>query len=273
MKKFIVYFLIIVPSFNYAQNSVYLTFNKTVHMFFPAEISYYDVGSDDILIQSNSDILKLAPKTANFSETNLTVITSNNICYSFLVKYNGDIQNLTYFVKDSLGQKIGSLTRTKIRADSLSKSLPFGQGEGEYNSVCRDLIKKAPAYWLGSTVKKVFLAMNNIYVHNDRLYFVVSVGNTSNINYDINFIKFYIVDKKKLKRASRQEVEKIPVYSFNNIDTINAQTNDHPIIFVFDKFTVDSDKKLVIELGEKKGGRNIAINITQDIIIKAVAYR
>ncbi|NJO88226.1 MAG: DUF4138 domain-containing protein [Chloroflexia bacterium] len=252
MKKFIVYFLIIVPSFSYAQNSVYLTFNKTVHMFFPAEISYYDVGSDDILIQSNSDILKLAPKTANFSETNLTVITSNNICYSFLVKYNSDIQNLTYFVKDSLGQKIGSLARTKVRTDSLSKSLPFGQGEGEYISVCRDLIKKAPAYWLGSTVKKVFLAMNNIYVHNDRLYFVVSVGNTSNINYDINFIKFYIVDKKKLKRASRQEVEKIPVYSFNNIETINAQTNDHPIILCLTSLRLILIRSLSLSWGRRK---------------------
>lgn len=172
-----------------------------------------------------------------------------------------------------MGRKISSSVRTKVTRDSLTTNLPLQQGESEYISVCRDIIKKAPAYWMGSTVKKVFLAMNNIYVHNDKLYFVISVGNTSNINYDINFIKFYTVDKKKLKKASRQEIEKTPVYSFNSIETIAAQTNDHPIIFVFDKFTIDSDKKLVIELGEKKGGRNIAIDITQDLIIKSIGYR
>lgn len=252
---------------------VYLTFNKTVHMFFPDSINYFDAGSDDILINRMGAILKLAPKSDNIDETNLTVITSDNICYSFLLRYSKDIKDLTYFIKDSIGKRIDSPLRTKSPDETLNLTAPLKAGEGEYIKVCREVIKQAPAYWIGSTVKKVYLAMNNIYVHNDKLYFCISVGNTSNINYDINFLKFYTVDKKKLKKASNQEIEKIPIFTFNNLQTINAQTNDYPIIFVFDKFTIDYDKKLVIELGEKKGGRNIAINITQDLIIKALAFK
>lgn len=242
-------------------------------MFFPTDISYYDVGSDDVLVQSKGDILKLAPKAAGFSETNLTVITSDNICYSFLLQYGNDISALTYFIKDSLGRRINSTPRAKAHLDSLSAAAPIAEGEAGYIAVCREIIKKAPAYWIGATVKKVFLAMNNIYVYKDKLYFAVSVGNASPINYDINYIKFYTVDKKKLKKASKQEIEMTPVFSFNNIGTIDAQTNDYPIIFVFDKFTIANDKKLVVELGEKKGGRNIAIDIGQDLIIKAVAFK
>lgn len=277
MKKYFIFLLLFPLHIALAQqiSTVYLTFNKTVHMFFPSEISYYDVGSDDILIQAQNEILKLAPKSNSFSETNLTVITADNYCYSFLLQYKNDISELTYFIKDSTGRKISPSARNKIKADSLDNSSQnlFNADESSYISICREIIKKAPAYWIGSTVKKAYLAMNNIYVHNDKLYFCVTVGNASNINYDINYIKYYTVDKKKLKKASNQEIEKIPIFSFNYLPTIEARTNDHPIIFVFDKFTIDNDKKLYIELGEKKGGRNIKINITQDLIIKAVAFK
>jgi conjugative transposon TraN protein len=277
MKKYFILILLfsLHTAFSQQTNVVSLTFNKTVHMFFPSDISYYDVGSDDILVQSQNEILKLAPKSNNFSETNLTVITSDNYCYSYLLQYKSDISELTYFIKDSTGRKISSSSRNKINADSLDKDSQnlYNNTESSYIAVCREIIKKAPAYWIGSTVKKVYLAMNNIYVHNDKLYFCVTVGNASNINYDIKYIKYYTVDKNKLKKASNQEIEKIPIFSFNYLPTIDARTNDHPIIFVFDKFTIDNDKKLYIDLGEKKGGRNIKINITQDLIIKAVAFK
>lgn len=271
----ILFLISFMPSLCLAQKviPVYLTFNKTVHMFFPDSVNYFDAGSDDILISRMGAILKLAPKSDNIDETNLTVITAHNVCYSFLLRYSKDIKDLTYFIDDSIGKKIAGPLREKGPDENLPLAVPLKSGESEYIAVCRDVIKRAPAYWIGSTVKKVYLAMNNIYVHNDKLYFCISIGNTSNINYDINFLKFYIVDKKKLKKASIQEIEKVPIFSFNNLQTINAQTNDYPLIFVFDKFTIDYDKKLVIELGEKKGGRNIAIDITQDLIIKAVAFK
>ena len=252
---------------------VELTFNKTVHLFFPAQVSYYDIGSSDVLIESKSDIVKLASKISDFEETNLTVITVDNICYSYLLRYNKDISRLTYFIGDSLGKRINSSVREKMFSDSVQKEVSRSNTESTYISVSREIIKKAPAYWIGSTIKKTYLAINNIYIYQDKLYFVMSVGNTSSINYDISYIKFYIVDKKKLKKASRQEVEKTPIFSFNSFETISAGTGDHPIIFVFDKFTIDNDKKLSIELGEKNGGRNISIDINQDLIIKAVAVK
>jgi hypothetical protein len=84
MKKYFILILLfsLHTAFSQQTNVVSLTFNKTVHMFFPSDISYYDVGSDDILVQSQNEILKLAPKSNNFSETNLTVITSIPICFN-----------------------------------------------------------------------------------------------------------------------------------------------------------------------------------------------
>lgn len=273
--KYLFSIVLLLPVLVFGQKAhpISLAFNKTVHLFFPAEVSYYDVGSSDVLIESKNDIVKLAPKVTDFEETNLTVITSDNVCYSFLLRYSADISMLTYFIKESAGQRINSSARSKMFADTVRTLNAVPSHESSYIAVSREVIKKAPAYWIGTTLKKVYLAINNVYVHQDKLYFVVSVGNSSQINYDINFIKFYTVDKKKLKKASRQEVEKMPLFSFNSIETVKAGTGDHPIIFVFEKFTIDSDKKLVIEMGEKKGGRNIAVDIAQDLIIKAVAVK
>ena len=53
-----------------------VSLNKTVHIFFPSDINYTDVGSSDVLFETKGPILKLAAAVSNFKETNITVITS-----------------------------------------------------------------------------------------------------------------------------------------------------------------------------------------------------
>jgi len=252
-----------------------LTFNKTVHLIFPSEVSYFDVGSGDVLAEKRNATLKLVAKNENFAETNLTVVTMDNVWYTFLLDYQKDITQLTYFIRISQGKKVeGSLVKNqKAESSSLEDHPRMNQtpSDTDYVPHCLEVIRKAPSYWdVGAVNKKVFLALNNIFIHNDKLYFVISVGNSSNINYDVDFLKMSVVNKKKLKKSSIQEDIKEPLFIYNNIEKLEARTKTHFMVFVFDKFTIPDDRKLVFELYEKKGGRNISFDIKKDLISNAL---
>lgn len=262
-------------SFGQEPAHVDLTFNKTVHLIFPSEVSYFDVGSGDVLAEKRNATLKLVAKNESFAETNLTVVTMDNVWYTFLLDYQKDITQLTFFIKIAQGKKVeGSLVKNqKAESSSLVDHQRLNQTgmDTDYVPHCLEVIRKAPSYWdVGAVNKKVFLALNNIFIHSDKLYFVISVGNSSNINYDVDFLKMSVVNKKKLKKSSIQEDIKEPLFIYNNIEKLEAKTKTHFMVFVFDKFTIPDDRKLVFELYEKKGGRNISFDIKKDLIINAL---
>ena len=74
-----------------------------------------------------------------------------------------------------------------------SLTLSGSAHEKDYISCCREIIQKAPSYLnLAGSAKKVQVALTNIYIHNEKLYFVLSQGNAFPINYDINFIELTV---------------------------------------------------------------------------------
>jgi conjugative transposon TraN protein len=259
--------------------NVALTFNKTVHLIFPKDIYYFDVGSEDILVEQKNAILKLASKTDTFEQTNLTVVTIDNVWYTFLLNYEDDIKVLTYFIDPSDGKKVtGAMVKSsdapaaeKIDKSNITKNQV---SDTAYNSVCSQIISKSPSYLdVAAYSKKIYLALNNIFIYNEKLYFIISVGNSSNISYDINFIQLSVVNKTKLKLSSIQEENKTPLFVYNKIQKLPANTKSYIMIFVYDKFTIPDDQKLVFEMYEKKGGRKIAFDIKNDLIINALPVK
>ena len=64
-----------------------VTFNKTVHLIFPAAICYVDLGSADIIAgkaDGSENVLRVKAALRDFSrETNLAVITEDGSYYTF----------------------------------------------------------------------------------------------------------------------------------------------------------------------------------------------
>ena len=283
MKRIVIvpiHLLLTLWSFAQEPKPIGLTFNKTVHLIFPKDVYYYDVGSSAILVAQKNAILKLAPKTNGFEETNLTVVTVDNVWYTFLLNYKSDIRELTYFIASADGKKVngglmkGSGEENDPNVKTDSSTLIASAHEKDYISCCREIIQKAPSYWnVAGSAKKVYFALTNIFIHNEKLYFVLSLGNASSINYDINFIELTVVNKKQLKRASIQEEIKQPLFVYNKTDQIPAKTKEVCMVFVYDKFTIPEDRKLLFEMYEKKGGRNISFDVKKDLIGRVVAVK
>ena len=83
-----------------------VTFNKTVHIIFPATIKYVDLGSADILAgkaDGSENVLRVKAALRDFSrETNLAVITDDGSYYTFNVKYADEPTKLNIEMKDFL---------------------------------------------------------------------------------------------------------------------------------------------------------------------------
>src|SRR5688500_18146367 len=64
--------------------------NKTTSLVFPFSIKHVDRGTKDILVQQVKEadnILLVKAATTDFPESNLSVVTSDNSMYTFVVSY------------------------------------------------------------------------------------------------------------------------------------------------------------------------------------------
>lgn len=262
--------------FSQQPQKIALSLNKTVHLFFASDVIYNDVGSGDVLIGGSGSILKLAAALENFQQTNLTVITKDNICYSFILDYTGDVSQLNYYIEKKSGKAVNH-SDTSIPSSDNSHEKVISLDNFSNNTIqdtlsqlCSKCILKPFSYWdEGMYYKKLYLGLNNIFVCGNKLFFVVSVGNKSYVNYDIDYFKLTVKNKRNIEASSIQEIEKLPVFSYKKPQTILGGTKVESFVLVFEKFTIPSDRKLVFEMGEKNGGRTISYSVRKDLILKA----
>lgn len=110
--------------------------------------------------------------------------------------------------------------------------------------------------------------VNGIYIKDDILFFHLVMSNLSAIGYDIDFIRFYIVDRKKSKRTAVQELDLKPLFTAGKTDAVPAYGKGSAV-FVFNKFTIPDGKDFVIQVGEKNGGRHLRLKLGNRKIVRA----
>jgi hypothetical protein len=95
------------------------------------------------------------------------------------------------------------------------------------------------------------------------------VKNRSNIDYDIDFLRFYIRDKKQVKRTASQEVEVKPIYAYGDTKKPVKDQSEIDLVYALEKFTIPNAKHLIIEMFEENGGRNLELLIKNRMIVRA----
>lgn len=237
-----------------------ITLNKTTNLIFPFAIKSVDRGSGDVLAQKAKgveNILLVKAGRENFSETNLSVITADGKLYSFILGYinNPTAINIS-FATDTNNTEVSSLlmplynqAAIQIDAGRVAKEKKKIHGVRDYRFAIQ-------------------FSLNGIYIKNDVIFFKLEVANNSNINYDVDMLRFFIKDEKKSKRTALQEVEIQPLYAHGDTSTIRGDAKNI-IVFALPKFTIPDKKYLSIQLMEKNGGRNLHLFIPNRTIIKA----
>lgn len=281
MKKLIIIFLVlnIFGLNSYSQETKDLTIKvsnlKTTHLIFPTAVKYFDYGNDDVGIGETTEpnIIKVKAVKANFKSTNLTVMTVNNIFYSIILEYENSPKKLNYFFDSKQGFSYQKDGYSNINdSEDNTKHTTSHVSNVDLDLGILELLKKTSknSFVTGTRGNKIALILKDLYVDNNRLYFIFEAINNSSVNYDVDFVKFFIKPKKRLKKASIQDIEITPVTSVNVPSVLQKdQTGLKYFCIVLEKMTIAENKKLVVEMWENNGERSLELDISDNILINA----
>ncbi|MCE9070443.1 MULTISPECIES: conjugative transposon protein TraN [Bacteroidales] len=249
-----------------------VTFNKTVHLIFPAAIKYVDLGSADILAgkaDGSENVLRVKAALRDFSrETNLAVITDDGSYYTFNVKYADEPTKLNIEMKDFIHDG------EAVNRPNNSQEIYLTELGNESPLLVRLIMKsvydnnKRLVKHIGCKRFGIQYILKGIYTHNGLLYFHTELKNASNVPFSIDFITFKVVDKKVAKRTAIQEQVIVPLRAFNYVTTVHGKSNERTV-FTLPKFTLPDDKQLIVEMNEQNGGRHQQFILTNAELIRA----
>lgn len=239
---------------------VAISYSKTTNIIFPYAIISVDRGSKDVLAQKAKgveNILQIKAAKEGFAETNLTVVTADGKLNSFLIDYADQPSILNLSLNDSQPKNTIFLSPENINQAIVER----------YPKIA--FLSKKKVRRIKDKDFGIRFRMNGLFIKDDVMYMRMNIENQSNINYDIDQLRFFIRDQKKAKRTATQEIELSPVFIYNNTDKVEGQTAN-TIVFALPKFTIPDKKYLAIQLMEKDGGRHLELHLKNKTIVKAV---
>lgn len=240
-----------------------ITFNKTSSLVFQSTITSVDRGSRDILAQKAKgveNVLQLKAARQNFPETNLTVITADGQLHLFTVNYSSDPTTMSFTVREDDQENSDLIFQSAMTESDLDKYCAQIIDQKRFRTIKRE------------SKHKISLVLNGVYITNDIILYHFTIKNKSNINYDVDFLRFFIEDRSRLKRTASQEIDVKPLYVFGDDKRIIANSVGN-VVFALNKFTIPDARHLMIELYEENGGRNLNLAIGNRTIVNARPVR
>ena len=249
-----------------------ITYDKTVHVIFPAPVRYVDLGSPNLIAgkaDGAENVIRVKATTRHFrQETNMSVITEDGNFYTFNVKYADEPLLLNVEMCDFIHDG------ESVNRPNNAMEIYLTELDNESPRLVRLIMKsvhendKRRIRHIGSKRFGVQFLLKGMYTHSDLLYFHTQVKNTSHVPFDVDFITFKIVDKKVVKRTAMQEQVIYPLRASNYVTRVNGRDSECTV-FALPKFTIPDDKKLVVEMFEKQGGRHQRFEVVNEDLVRA----
>lgn len=279
--------------------TIFSTKNKNTNLFFPDVIKSGIVGNSNFTFgyKKEGDGSKIGIlKSTSGEESNLLVVTSNGNIYSFLIKHVPNIERLNYFIKDSMaiGNENGAIiydnppeietpippiNKREIKENvvdngSIAAAVKLNDyqtvidssSNKNYENNCKIELQKKKYYSNIIGVKdRILIKLKCLtYLDND-LYFTLIIENNSTLDYDINYLNYYTVSKNKKRNTVTQKIPYESKYVYNMPTRILSKEKKE-VVFVFEKFTINQNKSLLIEMTEQNGERTVELELSNNLI-------
>ncbi|UZH55854.1 DUF4138 domain-containing protein [Salinimicrobium tongyeongense] len=243
-------------------DTIFANDQKNVALFFPKPIRQGITGSDNFVFTYNREaeqhfgLLQAKPG----KESNLLVINTNGSIFSYILKYKEHLDQLNYFVLKS--DTIGNEKPEVIGESRVNKEEPKESDKTYYyDKFCSFLVERKQK--IGGLKKRnqdIVLTVENIVFDKEELYFVIHIENKSSLDYDLNFLNVGIETRQKGKKKSSQTNYQEPIFTYG-LPTRVKEGETEKLVYVLPKFSLGDDRRVVLELNEKNGGRNIKLKV------------
>lgn len=254
-------------------------FTKTVHILFPAPVTYIDIGSMAIIAgkaDGAENVMRVKAAVRDFAEeTNLTVITEDGGFYTFDARYaeNPSMSTIEITAAESPAAQPASASEP-ARADE-GRVLLREVGRERPATVKRvlsDIYRQNRADVKGIHTRKygVEVEVRGIYIHNDVIYLHVQIANNTNISFEVDYRRFVVADRKAAKRTAQQQRIIEPLRVCNDPSIVRGHQRQR-IVFALPKLTLEEEKILLLEIAEKDGARHQCLEISSKELLGAKA--
>ena len=230
--------------------------NKMVstHFVINDPIKYVDIST--VLVAGDialKNIVRVKPLTDSITKMGIITIATEREMVQFELIYTNDMDKAVkqYTVKQA----------QNYRHPDVKLS------EKEMIRICETVLMKKSHNKRSVEKNKISVTLNNIYVLYDHYFLDISVENESNIDFDIDQIRFKVEDEKITKATNFQQLEISPKYQQNKDKGFSKSYRN---VFVFEKFTFPDDKVLTFEIAEKQmSGRAEVLKIKYKDVLNA----
>lgn len=238
------------------------TKNKTTHLFFPKEITYWDIGKGSFVGgQIVDNILTLKSKIDYSEETNVTIRTKDNLIYSFTLNHVNNLADPNYIITELQAKNY-------VPKDSL-----------EYKKTATTFSPEDVALYILNNYENfrplkvrryndISYSLMNVFIYDDVYYLDILLTNYSMINYDIDYLKIKTASRSGIKRRNQEE-EYLDFSRYPKENRIPAD-GELRIIKVLDKFTIRASKMVEFEIAEINGERNFIVPINHKLLLNAL---
>ena len=261
---------------------------KTTHIIFPSKIREFDAGTDYVLAQVPENVSNVLRVKANdksefcapgsTAETNMTIITDDGNFYSFLVRHQADPEVLNITIANNLladeqsarSLGINRITPVPVMLTNGRTTNRTDVSDTELRHDCQRIYeRKGFIRRVGDAKLRISSHLKGLYVKGKTMYLQLNFQNNSDIDYDVDFVKFYLRDRDVLKRMAAQEIELTPYLTYPaNLQTIKANT-ENKAVYALPLRTLGDDKVLEVELYERDGGRHLRFRVDSKVLLKA----
>lgn len=255
------YFLPDMRSIN--PDTIYINEMSQTHLIAPEKIIYVDYGDTCINVhkaENTENIIRMIATTNTLKgfprQTNVSLATADSKFYTYNIDYKQEPQIFVY----EIGEKQPDRQTNVILTDNI---IPAGERDNVMERVYK---AKRSIFNKGIIKNKIVFSVNNINIYNNLLLFTFQLENRTKVPYDVDYVRYYIIDKKTAKLTASQEVTQTPLFS-EHYNTHVAGKETMKYVIAFDKFTIPDDKFFRIEINEKNGGRHIIFDLENNDLV------
>lgn len=254
-------------------------FTKTVHILFPASVTYIDIGSMAIIAgkaDGAENVVRVKAAVRDFAEeTNLTVITEDGGFYTFDARYaeNPATSTIEIAAAESPAAQPASASEPARADEGCVLLREVGRERpATVKRVLSDIYRQNRVDIKGIHTRKygVEVEVRGIYVHNDVIYLHVQIANNTNISFEVDYRRFVVADRKAAKRTAQQQRIIEPLRVCNDPSIVRGHQRQR-IVFALPKLTLEEDKMLLLEIAEKDGARHQYLEISSKELLGAKA--
>lgn len=250
--------------------SIPLTYYKMTNIVFPAPIKPGIKVSKDILVQKvkgTENVLVLKAARKGFVPTNLSVYGLDGRLYSLELRYEENPAVLNFRVT---GDSLAGDTAIRSGAHPVILS-GFPVDKSSLQKDAEEIAAQKGFMHHGVSYEKLRLTLRGIYLRDGIMWFSFRLKNHSRIDYSPEYTRCFIAERKILKRTASQEIALKPVYE-SLAESVPGDSS-RAIVMGFQPFTLPKDKKLIIQMGERNGGRLLVLTIQNTVLLKARIFR